>query len=254
MKANERRKFILERLQDTGSVSIAELSESMDVSTVTVRADLSDLEASHLLHRVRGGAVAAIASRYEGAKGVTTPLNQAEKERIVDAACRLIRDGYTIFISSGSTAELLAARMPDHVTNLVVATNSINVARILANHPGVEVIVTGGTLRPGVNSLVAPLGDVLLKEINADLSIISSTGVSIERGFTNSSWAEAEVAKAMVSGSRRRVFLADHAKLNHVASARIIGFSGADILITDNKAPQHFLSSARDKGVEVQTV
>lgn len=235
-------------------MTIADLAEGLNVSTVTIRTDLSDMEEAQLLRRVRGGAVVAIASRYEGASDIVTPLNRAEKERIVDAACGLIRSGYTVFISSGTTAEMLAARMPETIRDLVVATNSINVARILGAHPGVEVIVTGGTLRPGVNSLVAPLGDVLLREINADLSLISSTGVSLERGFTNSSWAEADVAKAMVRGSRCIVFLADHSKLGHVASARIVGFNRADVLITDRKAPQSFLKSAEETGVHITVV
>ena len=87
MKANERQKLILEELQNSGSVTVEQLADLTNVSTVTIRTDLADLENAQLLRRVRGGAVAAIASRYEGAVGILSSLNEREKERIVDAAC-----------------------------------------------------------------------------------------------------------------------------------------------------------------------
>lgn len=251
MKAIERHKSILDLLQANGRVEIAQLSDDLGVSTVTIRADLNRLENAQLLRRVRGGAVATYTSRYDASADVLTPPNLRQKERIVTEALKLVFDGQTVFLSSGSTAELFAARMPPTITDLAVATNSINVARILADHPGVSVIVTGGTLRSKVNSLVAPLGDVLLREINADLGLLSASGVDIERGFTNASWAEAEVTKAMVRAAKRVVFLADHSKIGHVASARIAGLEDADGLITDSGAPSDFLRHARDRGLEI---
>lgn len=252
-KAIERQNHILAALQDRGRVEIAQLSDELGVSSVTIRADLGRLEAAQLLRRVRGGAVAVYTSRYDASADVTTPPNLKQKERIVGAALDRVYDGMTIFLSSGSTAEVLAARMPPTITDLVVATNSINVARILGEHPGVSVIVTGGTLRSKVNSLVAPLGDVLLQEINADLGLLSASGVDLDRGFTNASWAEAEVTKAMVRAAKEVIFLADHSKVGHVASARIVGLPEADRLITDSGAPASFLREAREKGLDVIT-
>ncbi|MBO6755541.1 MAG: DeoR/GlpR transcriptional regulator [Roseibium sp.] len=253
MKASERQNRILDMLQANGRVDIAQLSEDLGVSTVTIRADLNRLENAQLLRRVRGGAVAAFTGRYDASADVLTPPNLRQKERIVTEALKLVFNGQTIFLSSGTTAELLAARIPATITDLVVATNSINVARILADHPGVSVIVTGGTLRSKVNSLVAPLGDVLLREINADLGLLSASGVDVDRGFTNASWAEAEVAKAMVRAAKRVVFLADHSKIGHIASARIVGLGEANGLITDSGAPSDFLRGAREKGLDIIT-
>lgn len=253
MKASERQDHILARLQRDGRVEISQLTEDLGVSSVTIRADLNRMERAQLLRRLRGGAIAVYTSRYDASAEVLTPPNLRQKERIVEKALELVHDGQTIFISSGSTAELLATRLPSRITDLAIATNSINVARILADHTGVSVIVTGGTLRSKVNSLVAPLGDVLLREINADLALLSASGVDIERGFTNASWAEAEVTKAMVRAARRVVFMADHSKIGHVASARIVGLNDANGLITDTGAPADFARAATDQGLEVTT-
>lgn len=234
-------------------MQIDDLVDTIGVSAVTIRHDLAQLEKSHMLRRVRGGAIAAFPGRHDGADSLSVPTRSKEKERIVIAAAELIRDGETVFMSSGSTADLLAARIPAEIKDLVIVTNSINVARILAGHAGVTVIVTGGTLRPKSNSLVAPLGDVLLREINADLALLSASGVHETRGFTNSSWAEAEVTKAMVRAAKRVVFMADYTKINHIASARIVELGRADTLITNKAAPAEFLKAARQKGLKIVT-
>ncbi len=251
LKATERQKLIVDALKDYGRVQIDDLVKSVGVSAVTIRNDLAQLEQAHLLRRVRGGAIAAFTSRHDGDDGLSMPTRLKEKERIVSAAVEMIRDGETMFMSSGSTADLLAANIPSMIKDLVVVTNSINVARILAGHGGVTVIVTGGTLRPKSNSLVSPLGDVLLREINADLALLSASGVHETRGFTNSSWAEAEVTKAMVRAAKRVVFMADYTKINHIASARIVELGRADTLITNKAVPTDFMKAARQKGLEI---
>lgn len=253
LKATERQKLILNALKEQGRVSIDQLVDEIGVSAVTIRNDLAQLEQNHVLRRIRGGAIAAFPSRHDSTNQLTIPTHSKEKERIVSAAAAMIHNGETVFMSSGSTAELLASRIPEKITDLVIVTNSINVARILADHDGVTVIVTGGTLRTKGSSLVAPLGDVLLQEINADLALLSASGVHESRGFTNSSWAEAEVTKAMVRAAKRVVFMADYTKINHVASARIVELGRADAFITDKSAPSDFLKAARDKGLEVIT-
>ncbi len=254
LKAAERQKLILSSLKDEGRVSIDKLVDEIGVSAVTIRSDLAQLEQSHVLRRIRGGAIAAFPSRQDSADQLALPAHSKEKEKIVEAAASMIHDGETVFLSSGPMPELLASRVPDNMTDLVVVTNSINVARILADHDGVTVIVTGGTLRPKGSSLVAPLGDVLLQEINADLALLGASGVHESRGFTSSSWAEAEVAKEMARAAKRVVFMADYTRINHIASARIVELERVDALVTDKSAPADFLRVARKKGIEVITV
>ena len=59
MAADNRRKKILELLDKNGSVRVTELSEMLDISEVTIRTDLADMESKGLLTRVHGGAVSS---------------------------------------------------------------------------------------------------------------------------------------------------------------------------------------------------
>ena len=54
---NERKKKILDILYKDGSVKVNDLSRMFNVSEVTIRLDLSDLEKKGMLSRLHGGAV-----------------------------------------------------------------------------------------------------------------------------------------------------------------------------------------------------
>lgn len=251
LKATERHQKIMDQLNATGRTDVAELAEVLGVSTVTVRADLLYLEKNQVLRRIRGGAISVRPSRYERPVDINASLRSNEKNAIAALAAEMIRDGETIIMDTGSTIAALAGLFPKTLTDIAVVTNSLAVATELADHPGATVIVTGGTLRPKLNSLISPFGDLILKEINADIAFMSCAGVDAEKGFTNSNWQEAEIKKSMIRAASRVVFLADHSKLKHVATARIATLSEADLLITDSNASAETLKELRAGGLEI---
>lgn len=251
LKATERRQGIVDRLNLTGRIEVSELAEALGVSTVTVRSDLLYLEKNQILRRIRGGAISVRPSRFERPIDMNASLRSSEKNAIAALAADMIRDGETIIMDTGSTVAALAARFPKSLTDIAVVTNSLFAVAELADHPGATVIITGGTLRPRVNSLVSPFGDLVLKEINADLAFMSCAGVDAEKGFTNGNWQEAEIQKTMIRAANRVIFLADHSKLKHVATARIAALSEADLLITDSNASIETLKELRAAGLDI---
>lgn len=251
LKATERHQRIIEQLGATGRTDVMELARMLDVSTVTVRADLLYLEKNQVLRRIRGGAISVRPSRYERPVDINASLRSDEKNAIAALAADMIRDGETIIMDTGSTVAALANLVPRTLSDIAIVTNSLPVATELADHPGATVIVTGGTLRPKLNSLVSPFGELVLKEVNADIAFMSCAGVDIEKGFTNSNWQEAEIKKSMIRAASRVVFLADHSKLKHVATAKIAALSEANLLITDSGASAETLKELRASGIEV---
>ncbi len=251
LKATERHQKIIEQLSATGRTDVVELSNMLGVSTVTVRADLLYLEKSQVLRRIRGGAISVRPSRYERPVDINASLRSDEKNAIAALAAEMIRDGETIIMDTGSTVAALASLFPRSLSDIAIVTNSLPVATELADHPGATVIVTGGTLRPKLNSLVSPFGELVLKEINADIAFMSCAGIDPEKGFTNSNWQEAEIKKSMIRAASRVIFLADHSKLKHVATAKIAALSEADLLITDSGASAETLKELRAAGIEI---
>src|SRR5512146_1958648 len=89
--AEERRAILLRELNDNGYVQAAELAGRLSISAITIRRDLTQMEAEGLCVRKRGGAVPS-------AQSVTLELPyqikqhncMAEKRRIAEAAARMV--------------------------------------------------------------------------------------------------------------------------------------------------------------------
>jgi DeoR family transcriptional regulator of aga operon len=97
----ERRKSILSQINAIGQVMVKELSKQFDVSEVTIRNDLEQLEKKNMLIRARGGAM-----KIESGVGIDFKLSEKdkqhveEKSRIGKKALLLIKERDTIILDS----------------------------------------------------------------------------------------------------------------------------------------------------------
>lgn len=251
LQATLRHETIVDALQQRGNVRVADLADLLEVSSVTIRADLDFLESQAVLRRTRGGAVPIRPRRFELPLELTSQDNSSAKRAIALKAIGMIRDGETVILDVGSTTTELAKALPQSLVDVVVVTNSLNIALILEDHPGVTVVVTGGTLRPQQHSLVAPFGNLMMSHINTDMAFLGCSGVDPVKGFTNTNLPEAEIKQAMIKATARTIFVADHTKLMHVATAKVADLQDADLLITDSGAPTDAVRQLRKLGLEV---
>jgi DeoR family transcriptional regulator of aga operon len=249
-----RHEEICNTLASSGRISIAELTERLGVTSVTIREDLKYLEEQGLLVRTRGGALAKPEPRGESALELTSMTNRAEKQAIARYGASLVENGQTVILDVGSTTTFLAQSLSPDLSGVTVITNGLNIALSLEKAPGVSVIVTGGTLRSLQHSLVAPMGTLLLSQIQADVAFIGCNGVEPQRGFTNANIAEAEIKQAMLESADYSVFMADHEKIGTVSSAFVAGIDKADLLVTDRGADAGVLEALHDGGLETKVV
>src|SRR5260221_9089429 len=144
----ERRKSILQRLQQFGRVSVNTLSDDMGVSTVTIRQDLRALEQLGLLKRTYGGAIRRLPDQAiaELSFHIRQEQNAAEKEMIARAAAGLVEDGYSIALDASTTAFAMVSYLKK-LSSLTVVTNSIAVAQSFLDSPHIEVLMPSGRLR-----------------------------------------------------------------------------------------------------------
>lgn len=147
MTINRRHEEILRILSRLRSVSVAELTDRLDVSEVTIRKDLSTLEEMGQLLRSRGGAELAEDKSIRQTLNIRRREHLEQKRAIAKRAATLVREGDTIFLDSGSTCMLLAKELCSR--NLRVVTNSLDVMTVLADCQGLSVICVGGELQDG---------------------------------------------------------------------------------------------------------
>ncbi|NKX43618.1 DeoR/GlpR family DNA-binding transcription regulator [Roseicyclus persicicus] len=253
---NPRHERILEMLNRDRVVEVARLSEVLGVSAVTIRSDLDTLERRMLLRRIRGGATSVQAARFVRPLELPSQSFGAEKERIGAMAARMVRDGETIILDAGTTTRAMALALPADLRDVVVITNSLDIAISLETHAGITVMLTGGTVKktgrnPRSRSLIPPFAGLVLAQLNADCAYLCCAGVDADRGFTNAHFEEVEIKRAMLAAARRVVVLGDHGKLGHVAGARIAGLEEVSTLVTDAGAGPSDVAALTAAGLDV---
>ena len=245
----ERRDRVRALIEERAFASVAELSAEFGVSAVTVRNDLDALEAEGGVRRIRGGAMPFDAARLRERPFEEAAVEAASaKARIAAAAADLLEPGMSVFLDVGTTAAAVARELlrRDGLRELTVITSGLSIALLLeAAVPRLQVVVTGGTLRPLQHSLVAPLADQVLRLLHADLALIGCNGVDAVAGVTNINLPEAEVKAAMIAAAARAVVIADGSKIGRVQLGHVADATAVDVLITDQSAPAAALAELR---------
>jgi DeoR family transcriptional regulator of aga operon len=249
---------------DEGFARVTDLAGRFGVSAVTVRADLTALEARARVRRVRGGAVPA--GGLLGERTPELPLGErpfessqweapVQKSSIGVHAAAMLADGDTVILDVGTTTTAIARALVlrTDLRDVTVVTNGLNIALELEPAaPRISVVVTGGTLRPLQHSLVNPLGTVLLERLRASVAFVGCNGVDPEVGITNVNLPETEVKRAMLLAARHRVIVADGSKVGEVELAKVCDIEEVNLLITDPSADPEVLTEIAAAGCQVE--
>jgi len=254
-KQNVRLSAILTALQQSGSVSVENLSKDLDVSLVTIRRDLDSLEKQGLLRRTHGGAVSIEPLFYEPFRNDRSFQAQVErfadeKRRIGRAAAALIEDGEIIALTPGTTTTEVIRGLP-HNRKITVVTSTVNVAMELSKRKDLDVFVTGGHLRGDWFSLVGPTAAQSLSHLLIRTVFLGADGIDANWGLSCFNTDEAQLNSSMASHAQRKIAVVDHSKFGVVAGWRICPSSDVDILITDSGTTDEMIAPFEEAQIRV---
>ena len=250
MVAEHRKQKISELLKQNDSVRVTELSELFDVSEVTVRNYLSDMEKKGLLTRVHGGAVSSYKPYYSMNLTQRLETNQHEKVDIAERVASLIRPNDTVMLNSGTTTLLAFRKFPAEY-NLNIVTNSISIALEASGNPNYNVILVGGAVNTKYQFTFGTDAVKQLRSYHADKLILSVDGIDLSQGFSTYYDKEAEIDAAMIAQSDTCIVAADYSKFGHNAFVKISDVSVADCIVTNASADSTVLEEIGLLGVEV---
>ena len=111
MRVSERRRLILEAVQQHGVISMREAAALVGTSEVTARRDLRHLAEEGLIRRTHGGAAAPNIVSREAPFLEKAQLAAAEKDAIAVVAAEMVDDGDAIAFGPGTTTLSLARRL-----------------------------------------------------------------------------------------------------------------------------------------------
>jgi len=252
--SNDRQRYILEMLEQKGEVQLQHLKEFFpEVSLMTLRRDLTNLENEGCLIRTHGGAVSArkvaAFNGEEDAYARRASENIEAKLKIAGKAVPLMERGRSVYFDAGSTIMCLARQLPDDSFNIV--TSGANIALEILKKQRTSVITLGGFVNRNTLSVSGPSAVSLLDAINIDIAFMSASGFSIDSGLTVSNVHECELKRKVVNRSKKVVLLLDTGKINRNMTFTYANLEDIDIWVAEKTPPADIMEEAEKCGVQV---
>jgi DeoR family fructose operon transcriptional repressor len=249
MLPEERRRTIVDIVNERGSCSVTELAEELEYSKPTIRRDLTTLEQEGMIDRSHGGAVPVDKVGAEPSYRQREVQNLESKQAIADRAIEEILDDEIAFFDGGTTTIQIAKRMPEDRSYVAVTNSPLLADELVATAD--EVKLTGGTLRGKTRALVGPTAEQFMHRKNFDLVFLGTNGIASDSGLTTPSEDEAEIKSLMVQNAKRVVLVSDASKFGQRSFAQFADLEDVDLLITDESPPDPLGNELDSAGVSV---
>lgn len=249
MSQTLRQPEILDIARREGKVTVERLAERFGVTLQTIRRDLTELADAGRLERVHGGAIPPSGTSNIGYEDCRS-LNADAKNAIAAACAKTIPEDVSIFLNIGTSTEAVARNLLNH-RELMVVTNNMNVANILAHNPDCQVIVAGGTLRRSDGGLVGSLTIQTIRQFKFDLAVIGCSALDQDGDILDYDIQEVGVSQTIIQQSRKTFLVADHSKFQRSAPARIASLADVGTLFTDRPLPAQLARSCGEWGTEI---
>lgn len=234
-----------------GTVDVAALARQFNVTTETIRRDLSELQDRQLLRRVHGGAVPFERRDHEPMIDARGMLNADEKLRIGREAVGEVPEHGSVLIDSGSTGQRLAEVFPVD-RDVHVITNSLTIAATLGRRGVSPLTVIGGRVQTNTLAMVDVVAVQTVSRLSVDVVFISCDGLSFSRGLTTPYSDESSLKRSMIEAARRVVAIVDQSKLGNDQLFNFAELDDLDVLITDRRADDDAVRAIEAHGVEVR--
>ncbi len=248
--AVERRMEIVNVVNRDGKARVEDLAAQFDVSSVTIRSDLSFLEKNGYVVRSHGAAIPNTGVIAELTVHEKRRQNAGIKSLIGQAAAKLIESGDTVILDSGTTTREIASSLKS-LEDVVVMTNGLDVAMELASAPGIEVLMSGGVLRKNALSFSGSQAEHSLKNYRFDKVFLGVDGFDLRAGITTHNEQEASLNRLMCEISEQIIAVADSSKFGKRSCHMIREFGNIDILVTDSDIPEDYVQGLREMKVDV---
>lgn len=232
MSRDMRLQMVLRHLNDHGHATVQDLSRMLAVSAPTVYRDIRELVRRNLV-RLKNGQVLLC-----NEQAVVTPLyhrNETltnEKQKIAEAATKLLHDNMVIFLDASSTAFFLVKHL-DRFSGLIVLTNGLVTAMELREN-GINTVCVGGVLIENSLSTCGKIAYDTVNKYDFDVAFFSAQAVTPNGIIADASEYESALRKLVIQRADVTAFLCDHSKFGKTSTFRVAMLRDIDYLITNH--------------------
>ena len=235
MKKRERLEEITRLVNQKGTIRVSDIVKLLNVTDMTVRRDLVELEEQGVLTKIHGGARSNKAFQYREYSHAEKHIqNKEAKQAIASKAAQLIEDGDTIFLGPGTTVAFLAEALNNQ--RLTVITNCMPVFTLLMakNTEDFQVFLLGGEYRQVTEAFVGEITNTSLEKLRFSKMFFSGNGVRDGEVMT-STLAEAYTQNLALKHSLEKYLLLDSSKIGKDDFTSFCKLRDLTALITDVK-------------------
>jgi DeoR/GlpR family transcriptional regulator of sugar metabolism len=259
MFAEERRKQLLQRIEQAGSLTNTAAAAEFQVSMLTIRRDLEQLEQDGFIRRVYGGAQHISVPVLEPVKGVEFRQrllqNLEAKTRIAERATDSICEGETIYLDAGTTALAMAKAITARgLRNIRIVTHAVNITNEFTNYTQCKVFSVGGELYEETGACTGQFTLDTIRRFHYDRFFLGCMGFDVINGMTNARIAEVDIKNAVIEKSNWVCLIADSSKWNSNNFAPIAPLERCHRIITDTGLNPNARHQIKQQGIELELV
>jgi len=244
-----RRKEILRILSEDAGATVSQISDRLNVSTVTIRSDLEGLSENGYIIRTRGGAIPAF---HPSILDRQKTMSEG-KTRIAKAAAEMVGDGDKVMIVAGTTTALIPRFLLGR-RDVHIVTNSTLLLPYARINPSLHVTLVGGQFLSSGEATVGPMALRQLEQFHVRMAFLGTDGFSLESGFTAHQVDIAEMVKHMARQAEQSVLCADSSKYGKAGFAHILPLKEVSSIITDDQLGEQSKAELEAEGISVSCV
>ncbi|GAB4112283.1 MAG: DeoR/GlpR family transcriptional regulator [Candidatus Caldatribacteriota bacterium] len=250
----KRQKEILDIIETNENeiINLKKLSAKFNVSEMTIRRDLNELENSGLIKKLFGGQIIRLSSQNEPNYKLRIFEQIKEKEHIANIVKDIISDNDTIFLDIGSTCFYIAQRIKHR--NIFVATTWIPNIIELSKGYDIKIFNIGGNIDKKELQSYGTAAYERISNFYFNKAIIGVGGFN-SNGIYDFRLEIVELKKKILKCSKEVILVADHTKFGRFAPILICKFEDHLIhkLVTSdiNKINKDTIDLIKSHGIEL---
>lgn len=241
---------IIEIVNKEQFVLVADLAERLQVSTMTIRRDLSMLDKSNMIERCHGGARSLQKIIQEADFIQKVDLNHDEKVNIAQRAVALLKPNDVVYLDSGSTTYEIARLIPLVVPTVNVVTNDLHIASVLAAEQ-ISVTIVGGLVSPITKSALGRSSETFVSQFRFTKAFLGTS--CIDRNFDTFSpnYDKAYLKRCIIGLSEESYLVVDQSKFYGISMSYVTSLNEYTGVITNKQFTQEELAQIRQKGIRL---
>ena len=247
---NPRQEKLLQLVADKDYCTVEELAELLQVSTQTIRRDIKKLSEKKLVLR-HHGCVRSLSSTVNLDYEIRKVSETIEKNAIGERIAQMIPNNSTIFITVGTTAEVIANHLLKR-NDLQIMTNSLRVANILHTNKSFDVLIPGGRIRASNGGIAGTEVMDFIKNFRFDYLITSAGSMDEDGTLLEYDLNETAIAQSVMKSARHLFIALDSTKFVPKGSIELGNIKDATILFIDKEPPSDIQNMLDSSGVQVE--